>query len=128
MGEMRLELDGGRRAFRPGEEIAGTASWFLDRDPDAVHVRLFWYTQGKGDQDLSVVEEIAAEAPGATGRLPFRFRLPPGPYSFSGKLISLLWAVEVVADPRGEAAREEIVAGPGAAEVRISAEASSESA
>ena len=116
--EVRIDLDGGT-AREPGTEVSGTVSWVLETDPTAVAVRIFWYTEGKGDRDLSVVEEIAAEMPGITGRLPFTFRLPPGPYSFSGTLISLLWAIEAVADPSGAAARTELVVGPGGREARI---------
>lgn len=31
-----------------------------------------------------------------TDRRDFRFRLPAGPYSFEGKLITLAWALEAV--------------------------------
>jgi hypothetical protein len=118
MNELRIDVDGGT-AHEPGGEVAGTLSWTLDGDPDAVHVRLFWYTEGKGDRDLSVVEEVVAEAPAVSGRLPFRFRLPAGPYGFSGTLISLTWALEAVADPSGAAARVELAVGPGGREARI---------
>lgn len=118
MNEVRIDLDGDT-AREPGDEVSGSVSWFLEVDPTAVHVRLFWYTEGKGDRDLSVIEEETAEAPAVTGRLPFRFKLPPGPYSFSGKLISLVWALEAVADPMGAASRVELVVGPGGREARI---------
>jgi len=52
-------------------------------------------------------------------RREFRFRLPEGPYSFSGKLISLLWAIEVVASPGDMAGRAGIVVSPSGREVVI---------
>jgi hypothetical protein len=49
----------------------------------------------------------------------FRFRLPESPYSFSGKLISLTWALELVAEPSKELARQEITLAPGGEAVRL---------
>jgi len=39
--------------------------------------------------------------------------------SFSGKLISLVWALELVVLPKGASTRQEIKIGPGAKEVRL---------
>jgi hypothetical protein len=46
-------------------------------------------------------------------------QLPWGPYSFSGKLISLIWAFELIALPSEDSIRQEIVIGPDAREVQI---------
>ena len=43
--------------------------------------------------------------------------LPAGPYSFSGRLISLIWALELVAEPGNHVARVEITLGPDGQEV-----------
>jgi hypothetical protein len=51
-----------------------------------------------------------------------RFQLPLGPYSFSGQLVSLLWAVEVVAVAEDLAGHAELVLGPGGCEARIDGE------
>jgi hypothetical protein len=56
---------------------------------------------------------------GLTGRGGFRFKLPDSPYSFSGKLVSLAWAIEAVAQPGERSARAEIVIAPGGKEVRL---------
>jgi len=124
----RLEIDGGRRVFAPGDEVTGTATWHLPEAPESVEVRLYWETRGKGDQDVDVVARQTAggdmregsfRSLGSDGDLPFRFRLPEGPYSFSGKLISLLWGVELVAEPGGALGQVEIVVSPLGAEIRI---------
>ena len=47
-----------------------------------------------------------------------KFTLPAAPYSFSGKLISLIWAVELVADD-SDSARWEFVLGPDGAEILL---------
>jgi hypothetical protein len=83
---------------RPGARLEGQAGWQLAKAPKHVSIRLFWRTSGKGTQDLAVVEERKIEAPQAAQLLPFAFDLPIGPYSFEGRLITLQWGVEILAD------------------------------
>lgn len=111
MSWLRVSIEGRRTAFRPGDVLRGEAAWHLDGEPEKLSARLFWYTQGKGTQDVGVVEELEL-SPVAEGRQELRFQIPEGPYSFSGKLVSLLWAVELVAEPGGETARAELVVSP----------------
>ncbi len=115
---MPFELDRGRREFEPGEELSGRVSWAFQTAPENVELRLFWYTEGKGTQDVEVVER---ETFGGLqeGRRNFRLRLPKSPYSFSGRLVSIRWALELVAEPSGEALREDLVMGPGGREVEV---------
>jgi hypothetical protein len=117
MGMMRIETRDGRTAFAPREEIVGAAAWALDAPPDALELRLFWYTQGKGTQDVGIVETVRFDRPGRDDRREFRLSLPAAPYSFSGKLVSVLWALELVAEPSREAARLELTMGPAGKEV-----------
>lgn len=119
MNELRIDIDAQRQAFKPGEEVAGTASWKLEKAPKAVELRLFWFTRGKGTQDASVVERLRFDTTSLDGNHSFRFRLPETPYSFSGKLISLVWALELIAEPHKEVTRVEIIVGPDAQEVTL---------
>jgi hypothetical protein len=112
LSRLSLHLDEGRRAFAPGDRLRGTASWALPGTPALVEVRLYWKTAGKGTTDLQVVAVTGAAA-SARGELRFDFRLPETPHSFSGRLISLVWAVELVVEPGDESCREEIVVAPG---------------
>lgn len=116
---MELALGDGRNAAVPGEELEGTATWRLAEAPERLEVRLFWYTVGKGTQDVGLVDTWPIEPPTPEGEQAFHFRLPAGPYSFSGKLISLVWALELVAEPAGESTRVEIVVAPDAIEVLL---------
>ena len=97
MDLIEIHLDGKRGAFAPGESVSGTVSWQLDAPADSVEVRLFWYTRGKGTTDVQVVKSQHFDVTGASGKRPFKFVLPPEPYSFSGRLISLIWALEGIA-------------------------------
>lgn len=105
-------------ACKPGDTIELTFSWTLDAVPETIEARLFWYTQGKGTQDVVIVETQPV-SPALRGEQRVRFRLPQGPYSFSGTLISLIWAVELVA--HDVAGRWELVLAPEGTEIRLSA-------
>lgn len=125
MSWIRIETRDGVTAFRPGDEVAGTVRWRLDQRPRSLELRLFWYTKGKGDQDVGVVDSLPLVEPDlespSEGSRSFAFRLPAGPYSFSGHLISLLWALEAVAETAGrtQAERREIVVSPTGREILI---------
>ena len=119
MSWLTLEASGGRTDFHPGEVVPATARWSLDQAPAAVEIRLFWYTEGKGTQDVLIVDRARYEGPLASERRDFRFDLPDSPYTFSGKLISLRWALEVVALPSEEAQRLEITVAPTGKEILL---------
>ncbi len=109
-------------SFRPGEWIEGKAIWQLDKSADWLEVRLLWFTQGKGDADISIENALRVENPSSNDSLPFRFQLPAAPYSFSGKLISLVWAIEIVAEGIKEAARFEFTLAPDGREIELGTE------
>ena len=102
--ELAIKLEGMKTGYLPGARVAGVARWDLPNPPSEVQVRLFWYTSGKGTRNTGIVEILKVAAPATTGAQRFEFVLPAGPYSFSGKLISLAWAVEVVVEPKSRAA------------------------
>ena len=79
MPEIKLSKTG----YRPGEEIAGV----VEGSAGPVEARLVWTTRGKGTVDTAVAGAVTCSGE-------FRIKLPDGPYSFSGRLISLIWAVE----------------------------------
>lgn len=115
MIEIRIRDD--RRAFRPGETVTGEATWALDRPPQSVELRLFWFTRGRGTGDVDIVKIVNFESPHQHDSRRFEVLLPESPHSFSGKLISLTWAIEVVAKPGETAARNEFVVSPSLAEI-----------
>jgi hypothetical protein len=116
---IQVETRDGATAFAPGEVVEGTASWQFEKPAESVELRLFWYTQGKGDQDVGVVATVSFPEPALQDRRGFRIPLPAGPCSFSGKLISLIWALEVVAEPGSRAGRLEIIVSPTRREILL---------
>jgi hypothetical protein len=107
--ELRIELTDRRTAYRPGEPLSGRAAWRVDDQPTSAELRLFWYTSGKGTQDVGVVDTMMFASPRMDDHRDFTLPLPREPYSFSGTLISLIWAIELIVEPGGHVERREIV-------------------
>jgi hypothetical protein len=90
-------------SYFPGETVEGELIWNFPASAETrIDLRLHHGTEGKGTQDIEVVEQVAVERPTGHRHHPFRFKLPEGPYSFSGKLLTLRWGVEAVVEPGGE--------------------------
>jgi hypothetical protein len=119
MGWIQVTVRDGVTAFAPGEVVEGTVSWQLEEPAETLELRLCWFTRGKGDQDVGVVSTVPFPQPAPQDRRAFRVTLPAGPYSFSGKLISLVWALEVVAEPGARAGRLEITVSPTRQEILL---------
>jgi len=116
---LTIELRSGIAAFSPGETVEGEAGWRLAEAPKSVELRLFWRTEGAGNEDLEVVESLAFEVPQLADRRPFSFRLPAGPWSFRGPLIHLQWGLELVAAPGEESTRTDLTVAPNGREIEL---------
>jgi hypothetical protein len=119
MDRLEIELNGGKHAFAPAEPVEGRIEWNLGANPKALELSLLWYTSGKGTRDVRVLDTKRIDNPGAWGSDEFQFTLPAGPYSFSGKLISLIWALELTCTPGNETVRQEIVVSPTGREILL---------
>jgi len=117
---MRIETRDGVTAFLPGETVEGTVGWRFNVAARSVELHLLWYTEGKGEQDVGVVASVPLADPGRNEVRPFQIRLPAGPFSFSGRLISLVWALEAVAEPGSRAERLQITVSPTRQELLLS--------
>lgn len=119
---IELKLEKSTPQYDIDEPISGAVTWHeLTERCDLIELRLLWYTIGKGDRDLEVVARIAVMKPGTSGTQRFSFDPPGGPYSFSGSLISLVWAIEAVTVPLSDSQIAEFTLAPGGNEVRIGA-------
>ena len=119
MNQLKLAVREDRTRFQPGDEIVAAACWKFDQAPKSLEARLFWFTRGKGTEDVNVVETVRFDNPLLEEARPVRFPLPEAPYSFSGKLISLIWALELVAEPSGESTRLELTVSPTGQEILL---------
>lgn len=97
---MTARIDLGREDGRhyPGEAVSGTVHWSFPAVPLNAAVRLLWRTEGKSwPEDHGVaITQLFADVQAADWRA-FQFSLPVTPYSFSGKVLSIVWHVEFVA-------------------------------
>lgn len=117
MNSLRIEIQDNRTVYQPGDIVMGRVGWELDERPKAVEVRLFWYTRGKGSSDVEIVDRARFEHPAKMELQQFRLKLPEAPYSCSGKLISILWAVEAVVEPSDLTQRVDLVMSPTGKEI-----------
>jgi len=108
-----IRLDAGRQAFRPGDMISGQIRWSLAGARKQLSLRLFWFTAGRGTVDVQVVAEHVISAPAESGEESFALEVPPqGPLSIAGRLVSVAWALELVAEPGGVIERVDLMIGP----------------
>lgn len=121
MHTLTIQLEQSKTAFRPGDVVAGTVRWQLEKQAKEMELRLLWYTRGKGDEDAGLVDTITFDQPGLSDQRSFRFTLPNGPYSFSGSLISLTWALELSAMPGDACERKELTVAPTGREILLQA-------
>ena len=119
MNELRMDIEGRHTHFLPGDEVRGRAVWRLDEPVEAVELRLFWHTSGKGTDDVEIVEVRRFESAGNRGEHEFNLYLPLGPYSFSGTLITLTWSLELVVLPGEFTERVDLIIGPTPVEIRL---------
>jgi len=119
MEKLKILVHGDKAAFAPRETIRGAVEWNLDANPRRLDLSLFWYTSGKGTRDVGMVHSTQFDNPGASGSKEFSFTLPEGPFSFSGRLISLIWAIELTCSPGSETTRREIIVSPTGKEILL---------
>lgn len=119
--ELGLFIENNRTDLKPGDALELSVLWALPSKPDSLEVRLFWYTRGKGTEDVEVIATEQVPAQAAAGEAKVRFTLPRSPWSFSGKLVSLLWAAELVAEPGARATRCEFFLSPSGKEILLHA-------
>lgn len=119
MSRLQIETRNKTSAFEPGAAVEVNLSWDLPEPPSSIELRLVWNTEGKGDRDLKMAKKIQINEPAAADSQKVEMILPWGPYSFSGKLISLVWALELVVQPSLKSVRKIITIAPAGQEVQI---------
>jgi len=112
MDKLNIYFRDDSTTFAPGQAVQGAIQWSLETNPHSLELSLFWYTAGKGTRDLGVVETLTFDHPGASGSKDFSFTLPKGPFSFSGRLVSVIWALELTCSDDKETVRQEIIVSP----------------
>jgi len=97
-----LQLREPNRVFNPGDGLE--CEYQIDAvDPleiQAVEASVLWYTEGKGDEDLSVhffERRVPHDAENGDLRQLHRFNtvLPNSPLSYGGKILKIRWCARV---------------------------------
>jgi hypothetical protein len=117
MNIFEINIRNNREVFKPGETIEGEIKWQLVKNPKELELTLYWHTQGKGTEDIGITETLKFDNPGSFGSDNFQFTLPKGPYSFSGKLISIIWTLELTASKIKETCCKNIIISPNENEI-----------
>jgi len=78
-----------------------------------------WSTNGRGVGDYGTAETIPFPNPQMAETRSFVLTAPDGPYSFSGKLISLKWTLEVTLQPGDVSNGVDVVVAPGGKRVSL---------
>ncbi len=117
MKNLAITVKNGGKSFIPGQTVKGQVQWDLANPPRKACLRLIWFTVGKGTEDAGLVESREFDEPYASDSRNFEFKIPAGPYSFSGLLISLAWALELELDK--ECLQYDIVVSPTGKEISL---------
>ncbi len=117
--QLTLQLNQDPTTLVPGQVIDGRVGWHLESPAKRAMLRLFWYTEGRGTQDVGIVEELTLPEERATCSGSFRFTIPEAPYSFLGNLVTLKWAIELVLNKGKQVERLDLVVSPWVEQVRL---------
>jgi len=128
MAELSIKTEFDNLAYTPGDVLRGEVAWKVDlvENSDGGEIRLFYYTSGKGTRDVETIASQSVDIRVEQGSQAFEFQLPGGPYSFSGKLVSLIWAVEFQVLESEETERLEFVLSPNGVEIDLYANSQGE--
>lgn len=107
--------------FAPNSKVKGTILWQVSDKNKTLDLRLFWFTEGRGTQDVGIADELAINTLGNTqGEQEFTLQLPEAPVSFLGSLICLQWALEAEAIEDHDSERVEITVSLTDSEIELS--------
>jgi hypothetical protein len=106
---IRIELKSEKNRYQPSDILEGEAVWEFPTTPQSITVSLEWETEGKGDTNGEVCIEQAWTPHSQSGREAFRWALPPGPISLSGKLFSIRWVLRILSVNPDQEAEMKIV-------------------
>jgi len=125
VSRLTIVLDRESAAYRPLETVSGRIQWQLDGESaEKLTLELLWHTEGKGTRDAQQVASMQVDRPRLSGEREFRFTLPLGPCSVSGKLLSIVWKLEADTDPGGDTEHLAIVVSPTGTEIDLTADGS----
>jgi len=94
MDKISIKLKDGKISYHPGEKISGELEWDLTQEVQDIAINIFWYSEGMGEQDSEISETEIIKSPIKSDKQSFEMELPMAPYTYSGNITSLKWAIE----------------------------------
>lgn len=79
----------------PSSALTVEVRWAQPAPPGRITARFTWRTEGKGDSDTGEGTSASVAAPTASGHAELRIVAPDGPLTFHGRLLSVLWTLEL---------------------------------
>lgn len=94
--DFKIRLHRGSTEFHPGELIEGVLSWSSLTTDTKLNLCIGWYVHGGPQIDYRCHAFQESSPSGSSGEVPFSFRVPDGPVSYSGSLFEIQWKLEVL--------------------------------
>jgi hypothetical protein len=97
--DVTISLEGHQRIYGAGDVLSAECriQGYSLAEPRALEVSVLWYTEGKGEEDLSVhyFNRLAGDQGAVDLRRPYSFstRLPNSPLSYDGLIVKIRWCV-----------------------------------
>src|SRR5262245_10729919 len=106
-GSITIVLKGSTNQYRPEQKIYGTVHWNLPQSSEQIELSLLWYTIRPGPLEhlrlvgggSTMVDSLLIQSPLQIASQDFEFSIPIGPYTYTGKLFSIIWGVLAVSKP-----------------------------
>ena len=98
--QLQIDLEG-RVDFAPGDPVSVAVAWETPTPPQWIELTLAWRTRGRGTTDTAVAfrhQWEAAQGLDAAGAQLIDLVMPPGPLTYSGRLVAVQWAFHLNAD------------------------------
>lgn len=119
MAQLWIDFSNSRPHFEPGDVMTGTARWRSRETVGIAELHLLWTTRGRGEPETQVAAAVRFLNPQLDDERTFRIQLPQAPYSFTGKLFSLVWLVRLTLNNGVPFHQEEIIISPTRSEIRL---------
>jgi len=94
------------RTLAAGSQVRQRLEWLFESIPDYIEHRIVWIYRSPESEYETTVRTTRINAFDAQGRTSIDLQLPAGPYSYEGKLLSIDWAIDIVAYPSREKDRQ----------------------
>ncbi len=97
--QLQIDLEG-QVNFVPGQAATVAVAWETPSPPEWIELALEWRTRGRGTTDAAVAFRHrwhADEGLESAGAQLVELTMPPGPLTYSGRLVAVQWALRLTA-------------------------------